>query len=178
MKTLVIGLGNPILKDDGVGIWTARRVRKMLPPGAEVDVVEVSVGGLALMEAMVGYQRVVLIDAIMTADGQPGQVYQLGLRDLPETLNTRSAHDADLRTALRVGRQLGARLPADEDIHIVAIESSDVTTFGETPTPAVADAIPKAAQIALRLLSNSGNPADHARHAQCSHHSQKNGGNS
>ena len=36
MKTLVIGLGNPILKDDGAGIWTARRVRKMLPPGAEV----------------------------------------------------------------------------------------------------------------------------------------------
>jgi hydrogenase maturation protease len=165
MKTLVIGLGNPILTDDGAGILAARCVREMLLPGAEVDVVEVSLGGLALMEAMIGYRHVVLIDAIMTAEGQPGQVHQLGLSDLPETLNARSVHDADLRTALRVGRRLGVKLPADEDIHIIAIEAREVLAFGETPTPAVAAAIPKAAQIALRLAASTA-PADHASHGR------------
>jgi hydrogenase maturation protease len=165
MKTLVIGLGNPILTDDGAGIWAARQVRQMLPPGTEVDVVEVAVGGLGLMEAMIGYRRVVLIDAIMTAEGQPGQVCQLGLSDLPETLNARSVHDADLRTALSVGRRLGVKLPADEDIHIIAIEAREVLAFGETLTPAVAAAIPKAAQIALHLAASTA-PADHASHGR------------
>lgn len=64
MKTLVIGLGNPILTDDGVGIYAAQAVREALPINSKVAVKELSVGGLALMEAMVGYNYVILIDAL------------------------------------------------------------------------------------------------------------------
>ena len=153
MRTLVIGLGNPILTDDGVGIWTARAVAEALPPDAPIDVIEVSIGGLSLMEAMVGYRRVVLIDAIKTRDGTPGQVYHIGMGSLPETMNTASAHDANLATALRMGRSLGAELPTDDDIDIIAVEVDDVLTFGDAPTPAVAAAIPNATRLVLEMLA-------------------------
>lgn len=152
MRTLVIGLGNPILTDDGVGIYAARAVRRALPPGAPVDVEEMAVGGLGLMEAMIGYDRVILIDAMWSPEDQVGQVAAFTAEDLPDTLNSASAHDADLPTALRVGRQLGASLPADEQIHIVAIRARQVLDFGERPTPPVLAAIPHAVAHVLSLL--------------------------
>lgn len=159
MKTLVIGLGNPILTDDGTGIYAARMVKEALPADAEVDVIEVSAGGLTLMEAMVGYERVILIDALWMPGGQVGTVTQFRAGDLPETLNTASAHDVDLPTALQVGRRLGASLPDLEDIHIVAVQIQDVLTFGESPTPPVVTAIPEAAAQVMALLGYHGEDA-------------------
>jgi|YNPNPStandDraft_1061719.scaffolds.fasta_scaffold44199_3 hydrogenase maturation protease len=152
MKTLVIGLGNPALTDDGAGIYAAQAVRKALPTEADVDVIELSVGGLALMEAMSGYRRVILLDALWAPEDQVGQVVQFDAGCLPATLNTASTHDVDLPTALHVGRRLGVPLPLDEDIHIVAITAHEVLTFGEKPTPPVNAAVPEAAARVLALL--------------------------
>lgn len=155
MKTLVIGLGNPILTDDGVGILSARMVEEALSPDSGIDVVELAVGGLSLMEAMVGYQRVILIDAVWAPDLDAGTVLTIDAGRLPDTLNTASPHDADLPTALRIGRSLGAALPADDQIQIVAVVARDVLTFGDRPTPPVAAAIPEAARHVLLLLGIS-----------------------
>jgi hydrogenase maturation protease len=152
MRTLVIGLGNPILTDDGVGIYAARMVAHTLPPNTDVDVVELAVGGLELMEAMIGYDRVILVDAIWTPEEPVGSVFAFDAGHLPETMNSASAHDADLPTALRVGRRLGAPLPADDGIQIVAVSVQEVLTFGEVPTPPVAAALPEAAARVLDLL--------------------------
>ncbi|MCL4249858.1 MAG: hydrogenase maturation protease [Anaerolineae bacterium] len=152
MKTLVIGLGNPILTDDGVGIYAVRALREMLPPDVPVDVVELSVGGLRLMETMVDYDRVILIDALWAPADRRGEVLVFDARDMPETLNTRSTHDADLPTALRIGRALGAHLPEDADIQIVAITAYDVLDFCEQPSPPVLEAIPLACEAVLDLL--------------------------
>lgn len=152
MKTLVIGLGNPILTDDGVGIYAARVLHAILPPGSDIIVEELSVGGIALMEAMVGYERVILIDSLWAPGDQTGLVLEFDAGRLPETLNTASTHDADLPTALAVGRRLGVPLPADENIHIVAVTANEVLTFGERPTPPVEAAIPHAVSKVLALL--------------------------
>jgi hydrogenase maturation protease len=152
MKTLVIGLGNPILRDDGAGIHVARMVECAFPPDAGIDVVEASIGGLSLMEAMIGYERVILVDALWSPERETGQVIEFDAGHLPDTLNTSSAHDVDLPTALRVGRRLGAVLPADEHIQIVAITACDVLTFDESPTPSIAVAIPEATRRVLALL--------------------------
>lgn len=152
MKCLVIGLGNPILTDDGAGIYAARMVAHALPPDADVDVVELAVGGLELMEAMIGYDRVILLDAIWAPEDPAGCVVTFDAGQLPETMNSASAHDADLPTALRVGRRLGAPLPPDDGIQIVAVSAREVLTFGEVPTPPVIAALPEAAARVLDLL--------------------------
>lgn len=154
MRTLVVGLGNPILTDDGVGIYAARAVADALPPGANVDVIEVSVGGLALMETMVGYDRIILLDALFASEEEVGEVRVFEAGDLQSTLNSASTHDADLPTALRLGRSLGAVLPPNDRIQIVGITAHDVLTFGEAPSPRVMAAVPHAAATVLRLLGN------------------------
>jgi hydrogenase maturation protease len=160
-KILVLELGNPILTDDGVGIHVARaelaqigRRREESRP-QEIVFTEASVGGLRLLEILVGYTRVILVDAIQTHGGQPGDICQLSPGDLRSSLHAGSTHD--LFPARRVwGRQIGVALPDDNDILIVAIEAEDVLTFGESCTPAVSAAVPGAAHHVLELLGLGG----------------------
>ncbi len=153
MKTLVLGLGNPILTDDGVGVRVAESVQRMLPADAPVDVREASVGGLMLMEMMLGYDRVILIDAYCPSNRQPGVVHRFTLDDLRAigaTQHSASAHDAGLITALEMGRRMG--LPLPDEIVIYAVEVENISDFGEEPSPAVAGAIPTAAAAVLAEL--------------------------
>jgi hydrogenase maturation protease len=147
LKALVLGLGNPILTDDGVGIHVVRASAGRLSR-PDVEVAEASVGGLRLLDRAVGYNRLILVDAIQ-AGGRVGQVYRLGPNDLPCSLHVASSHDLSLPAALELGRRLGLALPEDEAITILAVEVEDVTTFGERCTPKVQAAIPRVVQMVL-----------------------------
>lgn len=155
MRTLVIGLGNPILTDDGVGILVARAVQQRLAeqPAGQVDVAEASVGGLRLMEMMVGYDQVILIDALLDRNATPGAVQCWTLEQLSQRMPTQhlaSAHDANLPTALAAGRRMGLSLP--DDVVVIAIAAQNVLEFNEQPTPAVAAAVPEATAAAMAML--------------------------
>jgi hydrogenase maturation protease len=167
MKTLVLGLGNPILTDDGVGVKVAEAVREALPPDALIDVSEASVGGLGLMERVLGYDRVILIDALhnpvekpgvgqhpsASLGRNPGATHRMtldDLRDISPTQHSASAHDTSLVTALEMGERIGLSLP--REFIIYAIEVENIIDFGEEPTPAVAQAIPKVTAAVLEEL--------------------------
>jgi hydrogenase maturation protease len=154
-RILVVGMGNPILTDDAVGIRLAtefaRRLtsRRVEAPGLalsgptppHVDVIdECSCGGLSLLDLVVGYDRLILLDAIKTREGIPGAWYELTAGDLRETLHMRNVHDVNLATALTLGRRLGLHVPSDAEIHIFAVEVDDVGSFGESMTPALEEA--------------------------------------
>jgi len=160
MRTLVLGLGNPILTDDSVGVRVAEEVRAALAPRPETPVVveTASLGGLALMEMLIGYDRAILIDALCRADRAPGNLLRLSLRDiqaLSPTERSVSPHDTSLGVALDLGQQMG--LPLPEEIVIYAITVTDVLDFGDEPTPPVAAAIPAAVDAVLaEVLSPEG----------------------
>lgn len=150
MKTLVLGMGNTILCDDGVGIYVVQEAAKRCQRD-DVDFADASVGGMRLLDLIAGYDRIVMVDAIKTADGRPGDVHRLHPGDLP-TLHSGSSHDLSLIGALALGRGMGMQLPADEDFVIVAVEVEEVWTFGEECTPAVTEAIPRAVGAVLAEL--------------------------
>lgn len=147
--TIVIGLGNPILGDDGIG-WRVAEVVAALAPEVEVDFL--ALGGLSLMERLIGYRRVIIIDALQTADGQCGDITILPLDALPDLSagHTTAVHDTSLATALRLGRSMGADVP--EDITIIGIEAERIYDFSDEISPPVSAAIPAAAQAVLALL--------------------------
>ena len=156
MKTLVVGLGNPILTDDGVGVKVAYEVEKVVSSTTreDIDVIEASAGGLRLMELIIGYDRLILIDAFYSDNGnQPGTIRRLtfdDLRDVSPTQHSASAHDTTFVTAFELGRTIGLKLPTS--ISIYAIEVENLYEFGDQPTPAVAAAIPKATAAVLDEL--------------------------
>lgn len=157
MKTLVIGLGNPILTDDGVGVRVAYQLEDKIDLSAHPDltITEASAGGLRLMEAMLGYDRVILIDAFYLDEEKttPGKIHRLTLEDLraiSPTQHSTSAHDTSLVTALDAAEKLGYKIP--DDLIIYAVEVENILEFSETPTPAVAEAIPRVTRMVLKDL--------------------------
>jgi len=153
LKTLVLGLGNPILSDDSVGLRIAEEL-KTLYNEQEVTVMATDIAGLGLLDFMLGYDKVIIIDSIQTKKGRVGQVYRLDAQDFATTRHAASPHDVNLATALELGKRLGLAIP--QEIVIFAIEAQDVTTFSESLTPEVEQAIPKAVQIVARELDGRG----------------------
>jgi len=149
MKTLVLGLGNPILSDDGVGIRVAHEVANQLN-STQVTVVETSAAGLSLLDSIVGYDRVIIIDAIQTEKGEAGQIYRMGAEDFSSTKHLVSPHQVNLATAMELGKMLNLAMP--EEITVFAIEAKDITTFSEKCTPEVEKAIPEAVRMVLAEL--------------------------
>jgi hydrogenase maturation protease len=150
LRTLILGLGNPLLRDDSVGLRVARELRPALIGRDDVEVAEEVCGGLRLMERMVGYDRAILIDAIRSGR-PPGTVLAVDPRQIP-TQHSASSHDVTLLQALALGRHSGARLPPDDQLRVIAIEAEDVETFGEDMTAAVEAAVPRAAARVLAEL--------------------------
>jgi hydrogenase maturation protease len=152
-------MGNPVLGDDGVGWAVADEVQRRLVAEAaagrvrsSVDVERLGVGGLRLMEFLTGYDVAILVDAAEFPDRPAGEVGSSPLEDLPDHAagHLDSAHDASLRTALDMGRKLGASLPSA--IHAVTIQALRTDVFGEELTPEVAAAVPVAADAVMALL--------------------------
>jgi len=153
MKTLVLGLGNPLVSDDSVGLRVAAALKPLLADRPDVEVSEDHWGGLRLMERMIGFDRAVIIDAICTG-AAPGTLHRLTTGDIA-TQRSASAHDVNLPTALAFGRQAGVNLPRDDRVFLVGIEAADILTFSEQLTPAVEAAIPQAVEVVLRTLEAS-----------------------
>lgn len=151
-KILIVGLGNPILGDDGVGWEVAEQVRQRLQePGVDIECL--AVGGLRLMEFMIGYDQAVVIDSLTSWENPVGQVTSFALEDMPDLTagHTTSAHDTSLQTALEMGRRMGFDLP--EQINVVGIEAHQVYDFSETLSEPVQAAVPVAVERVLDLLA-------------------------
>ena len=157
MRVLVLGLGNPILGDDGLGLRVADLVRSRLAPGSGIEVDQEHRGGLRLMERLLGCDAAVIVDAIVTNRYPPGAVLRLGPDDMP-TQHSASSHDVNLPTALRLGLSLGLHLP--REVRIVAVEAESVLDFRDDCTAAVTEALPAAAEAVLEAAGELRGPSD------------------
>jgi hydrogenase maturation protease len=151
VKTLVVGLGNPILGDDGVGWKVAQEVESRLQDRAAVMVECLSLGGLSLMERLIGYDRAIIVDAF-SSDRPAGTVFCLDLAELPNysSFHTSNPHDTSLQNALAFGRALGAHLP--KQVQVVGLAVRRPYDFSEALTPEVGAAVPGAVRAVLNLI--------------------------
>ncbi len=153
MKTLLMGMGNPILSDDAVGVRLARDIGEKLAgtPGLSI-MEECSVGGLNIIEVVEGYDTLIIMDSIRTTGGTPGDWHRFTAEALRDTMNLNNIHDVNFATALELGRRMGMKLPAEEDIHIFAVEVLDLMTFSEQMTQPLESAYPDFSEAILREI--------------------------
>jgi len=130
---LVLGLGNALLGDDGVGLRAARRVAELA--GARADHVEACVATIDLLSVIAGYDRVIVIDAFISTDHPPGTALCGTPDDLPRGFGYRSLHSLPFAAMLDLGARLELPLPRELRIHGLSVD--DPMTFGHAFTPAV-----------------------------------------
>jgi hydrogenase maturation protease len=147
-RILVLGLGNDILGDDAVGLLAARRLRVLLPE--TVDVVESGGDGLDLLDVLEGYDRAILLDAILTGKHPPGTILEFSAEDLKKD-DAPSPHYAGLPTVIQLAESLGIRFPMIFLIVAVEVENPYEVVEGlsrpvETALPAIVERVRSIAQ--------------------------------
>jgi hydrogenase maturation protease len=143
--TLILGIGNPILSDDGVGIQIARKLQEARP---DIEIEETNEAAIVLLDYLIGYEKLVIVDSIQTGQGRPGELYKLKLEDLKTAADATSSHGIDIATAFSVGRSLGCEMP--RTVNIYAVEVRDNETFSERCTAEVEKEIPS---IVARIIT-------------------------
>ncbi len=148
-RTLFLGLGNPILSDDAVGIRVVELIRDTVGKPSGVDFETASFGGLHIIDAIRGYDRVVIVDSTVRG-GEPGTLYRLTLDDLDGTTRLASPHRINLKAAIELGRRMeGNSIP--DDITIYAVEAKELTRFSEKLSPELEE---KLSEIAKTIIEN------------------------
>ncbi len=145
-RKAVIGIGNLLLKDEGVGVHVVRVLEgRELPPG--VEVIDAGTATMELLPLLQEAERVVVIDAIK-AGGEPGTVYRVSPEDLMATEDRPlSLHQVGLLEVLEMARQLGSRA----EVVIIGVEPKEIS-WGMELTPEIAAKVPKVADLALQEL--------------------------
>ena len=127
-KTLVLGIGNDILTDDGIGPKLCDFLKEKFK-NKLVDFEKLNVGGLEILEFIQGYKKVIFIDAIMTGNGQIGDVYLYTPGNFRETSHLSNLHDINFLTALKLGKSLDMEIPPK--LYIIAVEIKEDLVFSE-----------------------------------------------
>ena len=156
-RVVVVGLGNPLLADDAAGLAVADELERLLAahPVPGVTVVRSFRGGLELLDLLTGFEHAVLIDAVVRHDAVPGRLHELDVEQLAGSARLVGGHDADVGTALALGRRAGLAMPAT--VRVLGIEAEDVMSFREQLSPAVAAAVLELARsLHAELAANSG----------------------
>jgi hydrogenase maturation protease len=146
---LLIGLGNPIMGDDSVGIIVVRTAKQKITRQAELDFKELSVGGIRLIEEMLGYDTVFIVDSAAASEDTSGQIREFSPEDFKESQYESSPHTTNFATALELYKKLQpSRIP--KSIRIFTIDVNPDLTFRETLSPSVQTAAEKLAEQITR----------------------------
>jgi hydrogenase maturation protease len=150
MKTLILGMGNPILSDDGVGLQIARALEGKSP---DARVTTSQMVGLNLLDHLRGYEKLFLIDALVSGENDPGE-----LKKVPSGVGTRhlfTSHGLDFFDLLELGKNLGFQMP--EVAAIYGIEIENPVSFGEELSPLLLEKLPGLIQAIAEDIRSSLN---------------------
>lgn len=146
-ETIVLGLGNTLRGDDGIGILMAAELERKFHTDADFICTEEM--GLSLLDFLAGYQEAVILDSICTANHEAGTIHRLSLADFPPQAK-RSAHYAGLPEAAALAKKLD--IPFPEKVHILGIEVRDPFDVTTSLSPALQEKLPRILSELERIL--------------------------
>ena len=147
-RTLVLGIGNLLMGDEGIGVHAVRSLQES-PLPLHVDVVDGGTGGFHLLSFFEDYESIIMIDATM--DGQaPGAVRTLKPKFASDYPRTLTAHDIGLRDLV----ETAALLEHKPDVTLITISIAAMQPMETELSPEIAGAIPEVVHIVRGLLDS------------------------
>lgn len=136
MALVILGLGNDLLGDDGIGLLAAEVLRPC--EGPQVAIRTSAQSGLYLLEAIQGFEDAIVVDSV--AGDRPGAVRELRGADFAD-VPVPSAHYVGLPEALALARASGLAVP--RRLRIFGVEIDEAQQIGSPPGVAVVAALPR-----------------------------------
>jgi hydrogenase maturation protease len=148
-RTLVLGLGNDLLGDDGVGLRIVEELERR-PALAGFDFQTAATAGLALLDILDGYERAYIVDSAATGRRRPGYLHRLPASSLMELPLNPSSHYAGLPEVLALADALGMDLP--HNVEVLGVEIEDPYTIRTGLSPQIEAKLPALVRRVERLL--------------------------
>ncbi|MEI8073879.1 MAG: hydrogenase maturation protease [Bacteroidota bacterium] len=146
-ELLILGIGNYLMGDEGVGVQTALALQK-LPIADTIDVVDGGTGGFHLLEFFEVHKKVILIDATLD-DNEPGTIRLIKPRFAKDFPRAMSTHDIGLRDMVNA-LQLMDKMP---DIYLFVVSIESIQQQGIELTEAIEKAIPVLIEKVIELAN-------------------------
>lgn len=135
MKILILGIGNILFGDEGIGPHLANLIDEKYEFVSNEHVVDVLDGGTLaqrLIPIITDYDNVLLIDCVNVADGEVGDVYSFDFNDVPECITWNgSAHEVEMLQTLQMIEMLGD-LPLTKIVGVIPYVIGENSTFSMT----------------------------------------------
>jgi hydrogenase maturation protease len=138
LKTIVVGVGNLVRRDDGAGIHVVNRLKHRAP---WIDSIDVAMGSVEILEAIKGYDRAIIVDAIQSG-AEPGEILHIDTAAADNPPSLYSSHGVDIFTTLELGKRIFKDEMPKEQI-IIGIEAEDTLDYSTSCSPRVELAIEK-----------------------------------
>jgi hydrogenase maturation protease len=151
LKTLVLGIGNTLLGDDGVGVYAAKELAAKIAD-ENVTVMDTAIDGLNLLDVVRHYERLIVIDAILDERTETGTIFRLTQDQIPPpSASGGSSHNLNLATTLNIGNSIfPGEIP--REIVIFAVASQNVDYVTEEMTANVKRALPHVVELVINEL--------------------------
>jgi hydrogenase maturation protease len=148
-RIVILGVGNILLRDEGVGVRVVERLEKDFTFPENVRIVDGGTQGLWLMSTIQESDHLIVVDAVL-GRGEPGTLYRLEKDDLPKGLRAKqSAHDSDLVEALNLCELLGS---GPKSVTVIGIEPENIQPYGLELTEKVAAKVDELVEKVLQEL--------------------------
>ncbi|WP_052501349.1 HyaD/HybD family hydrogenase maturation endopeptidase [Thiomicrospira microaerophila] len=152
-KVAVLGLGNVLFKDEGLGVYAMQYLQRNFKFSTELDFVDGGTLGMGLLDYFHDYRQLLILDSLSTQPTRPGWVYRLPLSALQNLGQYRkTAHEIELLQALDMARLLSLNVT----LEVVAMTPEDIETVAFDLSEPVQNAMPLMAKTACEVLADWG----------------------
>ncbi|MBI3584723.1 MAG: HyaD/HybD family hydrogenase maturation endopeptidase [Nitrospinae bacterium] len=155
-KILILGVGNILLKDDGVGVRVIEKLQRDYKFPSNVEIIDGGTASLGLLNLLDDVDCLIIVDALQGNDS-PGSIYRFKFEDLSANIPKKlSPHQIGILETLTVKRVLG-KIP---DTTIIAIQPKDCINWGMELTPEIENKIPDVVNLVINELRSFGYLSD------------------
>jgi len=145
---LVLGIGNILMKDDGIGVHVANRMMESGDLPGNVEVIDGGTAGFDLIPLMSDREKIIIIDAL-SMDDAPGSVYRFRQDDVDSARRGYSLHEVGIMEVIRTLRMMGG----NPEIEFIGIVTEDISTLDISLSDAVMGAVPRAISAVMDAVA-------------------------
>ncbi|MEM9821840.1 MAG: hydrogenase maturation protease [Bacteroidota bacterium] len=127
-KTAVLGFGNPVRADDGVGIYVIEQLKKQLGVQENISIFDMGTSAFEMLFQLKGHEKIILVDAVINTGEPVGTTYKLPASEIEAEIEEDPMvflHSLKWSQALSYAKKiLGEEYPQDIDVYLIAIDST------------------------------------------------------
>lgn len=144
-KLLVLGIGNLLKKDDGIGVHVIQYLQdNNIHMPDNVDLLDGGIAGFDLIQHMMHYDRIIIIDALKIQD-KPGSIYKFNAKHLIVKSPNVSLHELGIAEVLELLKIKGA----SPEVEVIGVVPEDIDSLDMTLSPSIEESIPKVVDLIL-----------------------------